>query len=72
MALDEISAVPKGAPDTDPAVERPSRLPDAELSDSERLQAGVRRAEMLRKGWTRQGLIMAFTGYASSIPACSA
>ncbi|KAL4750536.1 siderophore iron transporter mirA [Aspergillus terricola var. indicus] len=62
MALDEISAVPKGAPDTDPAVRRPSQLPDAELSGSERLQAGVRRAEMLRKGWTRQGLIIAFTG----------
>ncbi|KAL3433669.1 siderophore iron transporter mirA [Aspergillus tetrazonus] len=62
MALDDISAVPKGAPDTDPALERPRQLPDAELSDSERLQAGVKRAEMLRKGWTRQGLIMAFTG----------
>nr|Q8X1Z7.1 RecName: Full=Siderophore iron transporter mirA; AltName: Full=Enterobactin permease; AltName: Full=Major facilitator iron-regulated transporter A [Aspergillus nidulans FGSC A4]AAK17009.1 major facilitator [Aspergillus nidulans] len=62
MALDDISAVPKGALDTDPAVERPPPLLDADRSDSERLQPGVKRAEMLRKGWTRQGLIIAFTG----------
>ncbi|KAL4882188.1 siderophore iron transporter mirA [Aspergillus karnatakaensis] len=63
MAVDEISAVPKGAADTEPNTEKPGHhLGKDELSDSESLQAGVRRAEMLRKGWTRQGLIITFTG----------
>ena len=62
MAVDEISSVPKGAADAEPAVERRDSLTKNEASDSESLQAGVRRAEMLRKGWTRQGLIITFTG----------
>ncbi|KAL5364354.1 major facilitator superfamily domain-containing protein [Aspergillus floccosus] len=37
--------------------------PDANHEhDAESLQDGVKRAEMLRKGWTKQGLIMAFVG----------
>ncbi|KAI9372964.1 hypothetical protein BJX61DRAFT_552511 [Aspergillus egyptiacus] len=60
MAVDEISTAPKAAP-SQPMVEKPSPIPDEELSTSE-MQAGVRRAEMRRKGWTRQGLIITFTG----------
>ncbi|KAL4969816.1 siderophore iron transporter mirA [Aspergillus stella-maris] len=62
MAVDEISTVPKGTADAEPAVERRDSLVKNDASDSESLQAGVRRAEMLRKGWTRQGLIITFTG----------
>ncbi|KAL4981584.1 major facilitator superfamily domain-containing protein [Aspergillus falconensis] len=64
MVVDEISVAPKGASHTEPAVEntRPVQHPNEETSDSESLQAGVRRAEMLRKGWTKQGLILTFSG----------
>ncbi|KAL4786829.1 major facilitator superfamily domain-containing protein [Aspergillus varians] len=62
MAVDEISAAPKGSPSAEPEAEKPNYIPKDELSDAESLQAGVRRAEMLRKGWTRQGLIITFTG----------
>lgn len=36
-------------------------------SDTQSLQAGVQRAEILRKGWTKKGLYMAFVGYAIDI-----
>ncbi|KAL6235606.1 hypothetical protein BDW75DRAFT_230215 [Aspergillus navahoensis] len=36
--------------------------PNGDLTDSESLQAGVRSAEMLRKGWTKQGLVLTFSG----------
>ncbi|KAL2835835.1 major facilitator superfamily domain-containing protein [Aspergillus pseudoustus] len=62
MAVEEVSAAPKGDPSIEPSVEKPNDIPNAELSDSESLQAGVRRAEMLRKGWTKEGLIVTFTG----------
>ncbi|KAL4952927.1 siderophore iron transporter mirA [Aspergillus filifer] len=62
MAVDEISTVPKGEADADPADKRTHFRSKNEVSDSESLQAGVRRAEMLRKGWTRHGLIITFTG----------
>ncbi|KAL4799605.1 siderophore iron transporter mirA [Aspergillus venezuelensis] len=62
MAVEEISTVPKGTADAEPAIERTVSLTKNEASDSESLQAGVQRAEMLRKGWTRQGLIITFTG----------
>ncbi|CEN60710.1 Putative Siderophore iron transporter mirA [Aspergillus calidoustus] len=62
MAVEEISAAPKGVPSIEPSVEKPNHVSNEEHSDSESLQAGVRRAEMLRKGWTKQGLIVTFTG----------
>ncbi|KAL3459468.1 major facilitator superfamily domain-containing protein [Aspergillus heterothallicus] len=66
MAVEEISVAPKGASSIEPSIEKPNHeitnAGDGELSDSESLQAGVRRAEMLRKGWTKQGLIVTFTG----------
>ncbi|KKK25630.1 siderophore iron transporter mirA [Aspergillus rambellii] len=46
----------------DPVSEKPAIADRDERSNSESLQAGVQRAEMLRKGWTKQGLILAFTG----------
>lgn len=62
-AVDEIAAAPKGSPAAvEPVTEKPEYSPNEE---TESLQAGVRRAEMLRKGWTRQGLIITFTGYLS-------
>ncbi|KAL4930342.1 major facilitator superfamily domain-containing protein [Aspergillus undulatus] len=44
--------VPKGASNSEPNVEKRNQdtIPNHELSDSESLQAGVRKAEMLRKG----------------------
>lgn len=65
MAVDDISAAPKAALNMEPSVEKPDLAPGAEVSDSESLQAGVRRADMLQKGWTRQGLIITFAGHAS-------
>ncbi len=74
-AADEIAAVPKGSPAADvvePVTEKSNYSPNDKTSDSESLQAGVHRAEMLRKGWTRQGLIITFTGYARhSINRCA-
>ncbi|KAL2827953.1 siderophore iron transporter mirA [Aspergillus cavernicola] len=62
MAVDEISAAPKGVANTKLITERTNGIPNEEILDSESLQAGVHKAEMLRKGWTRQGLIITFTG----------
>lgn len=66
-AVDEIAAAPKSSPaaDVEPVAKKADYSPSEEASDSESLQAGVRRAEMLRKGWTRQGLIITFTGYST-------
>lgn len=69
--VDEIAAAPKGSPSlaadvpVEPVTEKADYSRNEESSDSDSLQAGVRRAEMLRTGWTRQGLIITFTGYAT-------
>ncbi|OJJ04490.1 hypothetical protein ASPVEDRAFT_152837 [Aspergillus versicolor CBS 583.65] len=66
--VDEIATVPKGSPSpaadvpVEPVTEKTNYGRNEESSDSDSLQAGVRRAEMLRTGWTRQGLIITFTG----------
>ena len=45
-------------------VEQSTLADDVEKqSDTESLQAGVQRAEILRKGWTKKGLYTAFVGY---------
>ncbi|KAL4907829.1 siderophore iron transporter mirA [Aspergillus multicolor] len=61
MAAAEITVERKGATNTEITRGNPEVVKD-ESSDSESLQAGVRRAEMLRKGWTKQGLIITFSG----------
>ena len=34
------------------------------------IQAGVQRADLLRKSWTKQGLVVVFTGYDAWADAC--
>lgn len=43
-------------------VEQPTHTRETHEQDAESLQEGVKRAEMLRKGWTKKNLIMAFAG----------
>ncbi|RDW87007.1 putative Siderophore iron transporter mirA [Aspergillus mulundensis] len=62
MAAEEISVTPKGPSSTENTEETPEDALKERSGDSESLQAGVRRAEMLRKGWTKQGLIITFSG----------
>ncbi|KAF1815343.1 siderophore iron transporter mirA [Eremomyces bilateralis CBS 781.70] len=58
----EISVTLKGESNIESAVEKSNLTSNEELSDLESLQAGVQRAEILRKGWTKQGLIVTFIG----------
>ncbi|KAF5855057.1 hypothetical protein ETB97_010140 [Aspergillus alliaceus] len=45
-------------------VERPTSADDVEKqSVLQSVQAGVQSAEILRKGWTKKGLYMAFVGF---------
>lgn len=46
----------------DYVVEQPTHTRETHEQDAESLQEGVKRAEMLRKGWTKKNLIMAFAG----------
>lgn len=49
-------------------VEQSTSADDVEKqSDTQSLQAGVQRAEILRKGWTKKGLYTAFVGYVREI-----